>query len=365
MLRIPVKTSSAAYEAAIAPGLLGRAGALLRERLGGTAPVFVVTVSPVRRRWAKLFLDSLVQAGFAPRLLLMPDGEQAKRLATLEHLADALVRLGADRKAVIVAFGGGVVGDVAGMLASIYMRGVRLVQVPTTVQAQLDAAVGGKTGVNLRAGKNLIGTFLQPQEVLIDPAVLSTLGEREFRAGLYEAIKCGVIGHCELFCRLERSSLAMLRADRELLTWTIAESVRLKAHVVSADEKENGLRRILNFGHTLGHALEASTDYRHFLHGEAVAWGMIAAARMAHEMGLADDETFKRIRAASLAWGTPPRITIPAAKVMKLVQSDKKTESGVVHFVLPRQIGKVEITNNVPPSLVASSLAEIRRLSRG
>jgi 3-dehydroquinate synthase len=365
MLRIPVATSSAAYEAVIEPGLLGRAGMLLRERLRGTAPVFVVTVPPVRRRWAKVLLSSLAAASFAPKVLEMPDGERSKRLATVEKLAESLVRLGADRKAVIVAFGGGVIGDVAGLLASLYMRGVKLVEVPTTVQAQLDASIGGKTGVNLRSGKNLIGTFFQPQLVVIDPEVLSTLGEREFRAGLYEAIKCGVIGHRELFCRLEVCSLAQLQAERELLTWTIAESVKLKAQVVSADERESGLRRILNFGHTLGHALEAATRYRHFLHGEAVAWGMIAAARIAREMGLTNTETCERIRRATLVWGTLPRIRVPAASVLELVRSDKKTESGVVHFILPTEIGKVEIRNDVPRRLIASSLAEIVRFSRG
>ena len=365
MLRIPVETSSVAYDAVIEPGLLGRAGTLLRERLAGTPPVFVVTVAPVRRRWAKALLGSLAEAGFAPTVLEMPDGERSKRLSTVEKLAEGLVRLGADREAIVLALGGGVTGDVVGMLASIYMRGVRLVQVPTTVQAQLDAAIGGKTGVNLRAGKNLIGTFFQPQLVVIDPQVLSTLTVREFRAGLYEAIKCGVIGHRELFCRLEATSLAELRKDSELLSWTIAESVKLKARVVSSDEKESGLRRILNFGHTLGHALEAATHYRHFLHGEAVAWGMIAATRIAREMGLADQETWERIRQANLAWGILPRVTVPALKVIELVQSDKKTQSGVVHFVLPREIGKVEIRNDVPGKLIRSSLAEIERISRG
>ena len=364
MLRIPVETSSASYEAVIEPGLLARAGALLGERLGRPAPAFVVTVSPVRRRWAKILVASLRHAGFAPEVLEMPDGEQSKRLATVEKLAESLVGLGADRKAIIVAFGGGVIGDVAGMLASIYMRGVKLVQIPTTVQAQLDAAIGGKSGVNLRSGKNLLGTFYQPQLVLIDPELLSTLGHRQFRAGLYEAIKCGVIGQRQLFCRLEATPLDRLRADGELLTWTIAESVKLKAGVVSADEKEGDLRRILNFGHTLGHALEAATHYRHFLHGEAVAWGMIAAAGIARDMGLADKETCERIRRASLAWGSLPTIPVRPAKVIRLVQSDKKTESGVVHFVLPREIGKVEIRSDVPPRLMAASLAEIQRLSR-
>jgi 3-dehydroquinate synthase len=365
MLRISVKTVSRNYEAMIEHGLLSRAGEILRELLGGIQPVFVITVPAVRRRWGKVLLQSLTSAGFAPKVIEMLDGERFKRLSSVEKLADDLVQLGGDRKAVLIAFGGGVVGDVAGMLASVYMRGVQLVQVPTTVQAQLDAAIGGKTGVNLRSGKNLLGTFYQPAVVLIDPATLSTLPEREFRAGMYEAIKCGVIGNPELFARLEHCSIKSLRKDRELLTWTIAESVRLKAQVVSADEKEGGLRRALNFGHTLGHALETATSYRQFLHGEAVAWGMIAAAAIADEMRFSNNGTFDRIRDASLSWGSLPKVNVTTSKGMTLIRSDKKTEAGIVNFVLPKEIGKVEVVNHVPETVVASALAQIRRLSRG
>ena len=364
MTRIPVKTASHSYDVVIEYGLLARTGEVLRELLGGCS-VFIVTVQPVRKRWGKLLANSLRKAGLTPQFVEMRDGEQFKRLASVELLAEKLLKLGADRKAVVVAFGGGVVGDVAGMLASVYMRGVKLVQVPTTVQAQLDAAIGGKTGVNLKSGKNLVGTFYQPDVVLIDPGVLSTLPEREFRAGMYEALKAGVIGNPRLFERLESSSIKSLRKDRELLTWTIAESVKLKAEVVSADEKEGGLRRVLNYGHTLGHALETATLYRQFLHGEAVAWGMIAAAKIADEMRLSSNGTFSRIRDASLAWGNLPKVNLTAAKAMALVRSDKKTESSVVNFVLAREIGKVEVISNVPEQAVGSALAEIRRLSRG
>ena len=364
MLRIPVTTASRNYEAVIEHGLLSRAGEILRETVGGNPTAFVITVPPVRRRWGKVLLKSLAGAGFAAKFIDMRDGERFKRLASVEKLADDLVKLGADRKALVIAFGGGVVGDVAGMLASVYMRGILLVQIPTTVQAQLDAAIGGKTGVNLKSGKNLLGTFYQPAVVIIDPAALSTLPEREFRAGMYEALKCGVIGNSALFARLEQSSIKSLRKDRELLTWAIAESVRLKAQVVAADEKEGGLRRVLNFGHTLGHALETATSYRHFLHGEAVAWGMIAAAKIAEEMGFSGDGIFGRIRDAGLAWGPLPNVNLTTSKALALIRSDKKTESGVVNFVLPKEIGKVEVVNRVPETAVASALAEIRRLSR-
>jgi 3-dehydroquinate synthase len=364
MIRIPVRTQSHSYEAVIEHGVLAGAGEILKEVLGGIPPMYVITVAPVRRRWGKGLSKWLTAAGFSPKFVEMRDGERFKRLSTVESLAEELVQLGADRKAVVVAFGGGVVGDVAGMLASVYMRGVRLIQVPTTVQAQLDAAIGGKTGVNLRAGKNLVGTFYQPELVLIDPATLATLPEREFRAGMYEAIKCGVIGNAELFSRLENTSIKALRKDRDFLSWVIAESVRLKAEVVSADEKEGGLRRVLNFGHTLGHALEAATAYRKFLHGEAVAWGMIAAAKIAADIGHCDEQTYHRIRQATVALGPLPAVNVQTQKVTKLILSDKKTESGTLHFVLPREIGKVEVTGEVPEKAIAVALAEIRRISR-
>src|SRR5712691_5194775 len=307
MTRVTIAVSPRPYEAWIENGLLTRAGKTLREILSGRRQqLFVVTVPPVRRKWSKKLISSLSVAGFDPKLVEMPDGERHKKLATIEYLAEKLTRLGADRESVIIAFGGGVVGDVAGLLASLYMRGVDVIQVPTTVLAQVDASIGGKTGVNLRAGKNLLGTFYQPRAVLIDPVVLTTLPEREFRAGLYEALKCGVIGNPELFGQFEHNKEKILKRDSAALEWVIAESVKLKASVVSADEKEGGLRRILNFGHTIGHALEAETGYRGLLHGEAVGWGMIAAAYIAEITGKADASTAERIRGAVLGLGPLP-----------------------------------------------------------
>lgn len=364
VLRIPIKTKSHAYDAVIEYGVLSRAGELLRKTLDGTPPAFVVTVPPVRKRWGRTLSRSLEAVGFRPRFVEMRDGESYKRMATVDHLAETLVRLGADRKALVIAFGGGVVGDVAGMLASVYMRGVQLVQIPTTVQAQLDAAIGGKTGVNLKSGKNLVGTFYQPELVLIDPATLETLPPREFRSGMYEAVKAGIIGKPKLFAQLAKMSIQSLRKDVDAVTTAITESVKLKAAVVSADEKEGDLRRVLNLGHTLGHALEAATEYRHFLHGEAVAWGMQAAARIALEMTVCDAATYEQIRNAVHAWGPLPQVNVQFSKAMRLVRSDKKTENGNVHFVLPRQIGKVEIVGDVPESAIGTALAEIRRDSR-
>lgn len=293
----------------------------------------------------------------------MPDGESHKKLATIQALAQELAGLGADRDALLVAFGGGVVGDVAGLLASLYMRGVNLVQIPTTVLAQVDASIGGKTGVNLQAGKNLLGTFHQPLAVLIDPAVLSTLPDREFRAGLYESLKCGVIGNPQLFSCLEKVDPKALRSDRAALEWVIAESVKLKAAVVAADERESNLRRVLNFGHTIGHALEAESGYRRFLHGEAVAWGMIAAAQIARASGRCENGTSERITEAVLGFGPLPNVNARSRDILRLLQSDKKTRGGVVHFVLPRAIGKVEVVSDVPEEVVADAVDELRKLS--
>jgi 3-dehydroquinate synthase len=352
------------YQASIENGLLARAGSVLGELLPQASRIFVVTVPPVRKRWGSKLLKSLTSAGFEPQVIMMPDGEPSKRLATVESMAEKLAKLGADRKSVIIALGGGVVGDVAGLLASLYMRGVEFVQVPTTVLAQVDASIGGKTGVNLVAGKNLLGTFHHPRVVLIDPTVLKTLPDREFRAGLYEALKCGVIGNVELFIRFEQNRARILKRDPAELEWLIAQSVRLKAEVVSADEHEGGLRRVLNLGHTIGHALEAETGYRKLLHGEAVAWGMIAATSIALNVGRTDSVTAGRISDAVLSLGRLPELNVNPRKIVSRLQSDKKTQNGVVHFVLPREIGKVEISSEVPEPAVLGAVEELRDLSR-
>ncbi len=359
MTRVRIALPPRPYEAVIETGLLQRAGAYLREVLSDRQRVFVVTVPPVRRKWGRKLMASLSAAGFAPKLVEMRDGERHKKLATVEELSEKLTRLGADRNAVILAFGGGVVGDVAGLLASLYMRGVDVVQIPTTLLAQVDASIGGKTGVNLPAGKNLLGTFHQPRAVLIDPAVLATLPDREFRSGLYEALKCGVIGNPELFRRLENAQVKQLRRDGATLEWVIAESVKLKAQVVSADERESGLRRVLNFGHTIGHALEAETGYRRFLHGEAIAWGMIAAANIAAAMG--KTTAASRIIEAVLRLGPLPKVEGNTQDIIRRLRADKKTLDGRVHFVLPVKIGQVRVVGNVPEFLVRHAVDVLRK----
>lgn len=364
MITVTVAVQPRPYEARIGNGLLARVGDALRELLPARSRLFVITVAAVRRKWASKLVSSLQAAGFETKVLEMAEGERFKRLATVEALAEKLTRLGADRNAVVVAFGGGVAGDVGGLLASLYMRGVEFVQIPTTVLAQVDASIGGKTGVNLKAGKNLVGTFHHPRVVLIDPEILSTLPERVYRAGLYEALKCGVIGNPELFRQFEENHEQILERDPAMVERLIAESVRLKAHVVSVDEKENGFRRVLNFGHTIGHALEAETGYRSLLHGEAVAWGMVAAVWIAATVQKLDGGTAARIRGTTLRVGRLPKIDVRSRSIARRLLSDKKTQNGKVHFVLPTAIGKVEIVDDVPEKVVLEAVDEIRQLSQ-
>jgi 3-dehydroquinate synthase len=228
----------------------------------------------------------------------------------------------------------------------------------------VDAAIGGKTGVNLVSGKNLLGTFHQPRAVLVDPAVLETLPSREYHAGLYEALKCGIIGDAGLFRLFEDRRREILDRDPGVIEKVIADSVRLKAAVVSADEREGGLRQVLNLGHTIGHALEAETGYRQLLHGEAVAWGMIAATHIALSTGKLDSVTAGRITNSILGFGRLPRMELTTTNILKRLRSDKKTRQGVVHFILPREIGKVEITTDVPEAVVRIAIDEVRKLAR-
>ncbi len=294
----------------------------------------------------------------------MLDGERRKTLSTVESLSSALVKLKADRNTVLIALGGGVVGDVTGFLASIYMRGIRFVQIPTTYLAQVDSSVGGKTGVNLTAGKNLVGCFKQPELVLVDPHVLSTLPDREYRSGLYESLKAGVIRNPRIFEFMEQNREPVLAKDPSSLEWLIAESVRVKADVVGQDEEEHGLRRILNFGHTIGHALEAETSYKVFLHGEAVAWGMVAAAMIAVSMHKTSPETAQRIISLVLAYAPLPNVDVRPKAIFRRLANDKKTLDGLVHFILPHDVGQVDIVTDVPERAVLQVVEELRNLSQ-
>jgi len=354
-----------AYEARIENGLVREVGAQLAQlRAGGSPSVFVITNAAVRKHWGSALTDSLRQAKLPFQKLEIGDGERYKTMATVEELATRLVERGADRRSLLIAFGGGVVGDVAGFLASIYMRGLDFVQIPTTFLAQVDAAIGGKTGVDLAAGKNLLGTFHQPRLVLIDPGVLATLPEREYRAGLHEALKCGVIRNPQIFDFMEKEREAILRRDPAALEWLIAECVEVKAAVVAADERESGLRRILNFGHTIGHALEAETSYKQYLHGEAVAWGMVAACMIGVGLQKTDAKIARRIISTVLAYAPLPRVTARSRNVVRRLRADKKTVDGAIHFVLPVEIGRVEIVGDVPERAVLQAVDKLRTLSQ-
>src|ERR1017187_2023368 len=275
MPTIRVTSSAHPYNVYCAPKALGRAASLI-TRLGDSTGTFILSSPRVWRHWGKT-LTSKIPNRAARRPILFEDSESLKRLETVEGIARQLVTAGADRGAVVVAVGGGVVGDVAGFAAASYLRGVRLVHIPTTLVAQVDSAIGGKTGVNLPEGKNLVGAFYQPDFVIADPATLSTLSDRDYRSGVYEIIKYGAIGDAKLFRDLETNLDKLLQRDAATLSNIIPRCIAQKARVTSLDERESGLRETLNFGHTFAHALESLTRYRVFRHGEAVGWGMIAA----------------------------------------------------------------------------------------
>jgi 3-dehydroquinate synthase len=346
---IEVRTASAIYDVELGPNLLPSVGeridALLQGGLGsGKQRTFIITSPEIWRLHGEQLLSGL-PANTA--VLEVPAGEQHKRLATVEKLAEDLANLGADRDSILIAFGGGVLGDMTGFLAALYMRGIRYVQVPTTLLAQVDSSIGGKTGVNLAAGKNLAGAFHHPLAVYADTDTLATLPDAELRAGLQESIKAGIIRDPALFDLLERDSAAILARNREALTQVVAASVRVKAEVVSADEKESGLRMILNLGHTLGHAIEAATHYTQLLHGEAIAWGMLAAAAIAKRRGLMTVAEHDRVERVILTYGPLKRFEADPAQLVALTAKDKKNRSGTRSFILPRGIGDAVVVNDV------------------
>lgn len=364
MIRVNIETKSQSYEALIEGGLLRSVGVYVNELMPKVQRYYIVTVPIIRKLYGKYLSESFKSVKLEHHFIEMPDGERRKNLSTIEAAGGRLVKLGADRNSVVVALGGGVVGDMAGFLASIYMRGIPFVQIPTTFLAQIDSSVGGKTGVNLNEGKNLLGTFQQPRMVIIDPAVLRSLPEREYRSGLFEALKAGIIRDPRIFEFMEENRERILDRDPATLEWLIAECVRVKAAVVSADEQEHGVRRILNLGHTIGHALEAETQYKHFMHGEAVAWGMVAAAMISVGMQLTDSRCAQRIISAVFSYAPLPKVEVRPKSVIKRLTRDKKTVDGKVHFILPREIGKVDVVSEVPERAVLQAMEELRYLSQ-
>ncbi len=357
--RIDVRTASAGYPIIIEPGLLGGLRQLLEDEHFGRR-IFIVSSPTVWR----LHGTAISRALPGPECILIPDGERAKTLQTASRVYDALVTARADRGAGIVAIGGGVIGDTAGFAAATYLRGIAVAHVPTTLLAQVDSAVGGKVGVNHPLGKNLVGAFHQPQLVAIDPLVLTTLPRREFRAGLYEVVKYGMAFDAELFERVRTSTHAIFGRSPDVLSPIIATSCRIKATVVQEDERERGRRRLLNFGHTAGHALEAITKYRRFRHGEAVALGMIIAADLAVARGALDADARDALVQLVGALGPLPSITdLRVEDALEAIGHDKKVVDGRLHFVLPVALGQATVVDDVTEGELGEALgrAGLRR----
>jgi 3-dehydroquinate synthase len=349
-----VRAGQHAYQNVVERGILRRASEYVPAHAGKR---FVITTEDVWR-----LHGSVLEAQFRDphfEVLFFPGGEVNKRLSAVEALAEQMIARAGDRTSLVIGFGGGIVTDISGFLAAIFMRGIPVVQIPTTLLAQVDAGTGGKTGVNLAGGKNLVGSFHQPQIVLIDPDVLSTLPEREYRAGLFEVIKCGVIRDPALFELLENEADRILAKKTDLVDELIAAAVRIKAEVVTADERESDLRRILNFGHTIGHAMEAETEYKRFLHGEAIAWGMLAATRLAEITDTLDHESAERIQKTICRYGPLPGARdLDPDRLIARLSSDKKTLKGKVHFVLPTKIGAAKAISGIPNEAIRRATAE-------
>jgi 3-dehydroquinate synthase len=361
---IAVKLKRAPYNVVVGHGLLKSAGELCLKALDAPSSRLLVVTSPrVRSFWGKTLEVSLSAAKIDFQVVESPDGEVAKNLAGVERLLSAFSAAGADRSSVVVALGGGVIGDMAAFAASVYMRGIRVIQVPTTLLSQVDAAVGGKTGVNLATGKNLVGTFHQPSLVIADTHVLSTLDEREFRAGMFEVIKAGAISSKGLFDHTVDKRSKILKQDKGSLERIITDAVKIKAKIVAADEREGDLRRVLNFGHTIGHALEAATEYKRYLHGEAVGWGMIAAAYIGVEHGLTSEKTAARIAAAVQSYGALPEANLSDEVLRPFIAADKKTRFGVPNFVLLKDIGHAVIAKDVSEVAIERGLQAMRNAS--
>jgi len=348
---IKVRAATGDYEVVCKRGVLRRADREI-ACLGKFSSAHILSSPKVWRALEKQIRRGL-PLSFAKHVHLFDDAEAAKNLFSVEKLASMLIRGGADRRSLLIAVGGGVVGDVGGFVASSYLRGVAFVQIPTTLVAQVDSAIGGKTGVNLTEGKNLVGAFYPPRLVLADPEALATLPDREFRGGLAEVIKYGVVADPALFAFLEKHMDSILRRDANALEHVIRRSVEIKARVVSQDERESGLREILNFGHTFGHALESVTRYRRFRHGEAIAWGMMCAALLGHEVARMPADTVSRIVALVRRIGPLPAWPpVKVTEILAAMHSDKKARDRNLRFVLSHKIGQAETIGGIPEKTV-------------
>jgi len=357
METLEVDLKERSYRILVGGGLLGRIGDLVGEVLseGRVALVSDANVAPV---YSEVVEEGLRYGGFEPATVVVPAGEESKSLRVAERLFNDFLDLGMDRRSAVVALGGGVVGDLAGFAAATFMRGVPYVQVPTSLIAQIDSSVGGKVAVNLERGKNLVGAFHQPRAVIADVSTLSTLPAGELVSGMAEVVKHGMIMDAELFAFVEEHCDSLMGLRQDLMSKLVAWNCRLKATVVQRDERESGLRAILNFGHTLGHALEAVHKYAGLRHGEAVAIGMVFASRAAVRTGMCERETLVRLKRLLERVGLPTRLPegVAPGVVVETMHRDKKAQAGKVRWVLPRAIGDVQIGCEVPDDLVKELL---------
>jgi 3-dehydroquinate synthase len=348
MQTVRVELGDRSYDIEIGSGILSGIGERIKQ-FGFSPRIAVVSNPTVFNLYGDVVMASLKSAGFDCFNILIPDGEEYKNYNQAYHILTELLKNRLDRNSCLIALGGGVIGDITGFAASIYMRGIHFIQVPTTLLSQVDSSVGGKTGVNHELGKNMIGTFYQPGLVWIDIAALKTLPKRELLCGIAEIIKYGVIWDGELFEFLEKNRKAILTLDPLPLTHIIRRSCEIKAEVVSKDERESGLRAILNYGHTIGHAIETETGYKKYLHGEAIAIGMHLEARLSAVMNLLDERQAARIKALIEAYGLPSGLPegLGEDKLIAHMKLDKKVVAGEMKFILPQEIGKVGIQKGI------------------
>jgi 3-dehydroquinate synthase len=355
MRRLQVKSSSGEY-----PVVVGRGAWKSLRAVKGYTSTFVLTEPGLWKLWGKKLVGDSGWKGIRP--ILVPSGEHTKSLAAVGKVTSELLDRGADRKSFLVALGGGVIGDLGGFVASTYMRGIHYAQAPTTVLAQVDSSIGGKTAVNVGAMKNLVGTFAPPMMVLSDPEVLGSLDPRAFRSGLYEAVKHSILAGLPLFEYMEGVVPGIKPRDTAELETLVARAAAVKVDVVTRDEHEAALRRILNLGHTYGHALEEATGYRRFLHGEAIGWGMLMVVRLAELCGVLEAPVARRMAALVHSVGTLPKLgKLREEKVVGLLSRDKKTVGGKIHWVLPQGIGKIHVTFDVSRALVKQAFREVQQ----
>ncbi len=360
MRRLHVKSKYFKYDVVVGRGAWR---ALRPFGEGGHSSIFVVTEQPLWERWGKRFLAA---SGLrSAKIIFIPAGETSKSLKMVERLSSRLLGERADRRTMLVAFGGGVIGDLAGFVASTYMRGIALVQVPTTVVAQVDSAIGGKTAVNVGAMKNLVGTVYPPRLVAADPIVLTSLGERAFRSGLYEAAKHAILAGSKFFGKFRAALDTMRPANAAGLESILADAAQVKVKVVNRDEYEARLRMVLNLGHTFGHALEEATGYRRFMHGEAVGWGLLAVIRLGEILGMTPGHEAGRMSELVRRVGPLPAIAdLDAKKVVSFLARDKKAIGQQLHWVIPQRIGKVKIVTGVPERAAAAAFRDVQRAAR-